>query len=117
MRCTGADCPAQLLRSVVHFASRDAMDIEHLGPAVVKSLVDAGLVCSSADLYTLEAEQIAKLEGLGQKSAENLLAAIEKSKGNDLSRLLFAFGIRQVGQRAAKLLAEHFGSMDAIAAA
>ena len=117
VRCTGAECPAQLLRNLTHFASRDAMDIEGLGPAVVEALVGAGMVKTPADLYHLDVQAVAALERLGKKSAENLLAAIETSKDNDLSRLLFAFGIRQVGQKAAKVLAARFGSMDALAAA
>lgn len=114
IRCTGAECPAQLLRNLTHFASRDAMDIEGLGPAVVESLVNAGLVKTAADLYQLQAQDVARLDRMGQKSAENLIMAIEKSKSRDLSRLLFAFGIRQVGQKAGKILASHFGSLDAI---
>ena len=117
IRCTGAECPAQRLRHLVHFASRDAMDIEGLGPAVVENLLEAGLVKGPGDLYALKAEDVAKLERMGKKSAENLIAALEKSKGNDLSRLLFAFGIRQVGQKAGKILAAHFGSLDALMAA
>ena len=117
IRCTGAECPAQLLRNLTHFASRDAMDIEGLGPAVVEALVNAGLVKAPGDLYHLQAEEVAQLERMGKKSAENLLAAIERSKGNDLSRLLFAFGIRQVGQKAAKVLAVRFGTLDALRAA
>ena len=117
IRCTGAECPAQLLRNLTHFASRDAMDIEGLGPAVVESLVDAQFVRTPADLYDLDAQSVASLERLGQKSAENLIAAIERSKSNDLSRLLFAFGIRQVGQKAAKVLAARFGTLDALCAA
>ena len=117
IRCTGAECPAQLLRTLTHFASRDAMDIEGLGPAVVEGLVDAGLVKTPADLYRLDRDEVAKLERMGKKSADNLLAAIEKSKGNDLSKLLFAFGIRQVGQKAGKILAARFGSLDALARA
>lgn len=117
IRCTGAECPAQLLRTLTHFASRDAMDIEGLGPAVVEGLVDAGLVKTPADLYRLDRDEVAKLERMGKKSADNLLAAIEKSKGNDLSKLLFAFGIRQVGQKAGKILAARFGSLDALAQA
>lgn len=117
IRCTGAECPAQLLRNLTHFASRDAMDIEGLGPAVVKALVDAGMVKTPADLYHLERDSVAGLERMGKKSADNLLAAIEKSKQNDLSKLLFAFGIRQVGQRAGRVLVTHFGSLDALAAA
>lgn len=117
IRCTGAECPAQLLRNLTHFASRDAMDIEGLGPAVVESLVNAGFVRTPADLYSLDAQSVASLERMGKKSAENLLDAIERSKSNDLSRLLFAFGIRQVGQKAAKILAARFGSLDALCAA
>ena len=114
IRCTGAECPAQLLRNLAHFASRDAMDIEGLGIAVVEGLVNAGLVKSAADLYYLEPQSVAALDRMGKKSAENLMAAIEKSKENDLSRLLYAFGIRQVGQKAAKTLAQHFGTLEAL---
>ena len=117
IRCTGAECPAQLLRNLTHFASRDAMDIEGLGPAVVTALVNAGLVKTPADLYRLESEPVSCLDRMGKKSAENLIAAIEKSKGNDLSRLLFAFGIRQVGQKAGKVLASHFRNIDALLSA
>lgn len=117
IRCTGAECPAQLLRNLTHFASRDAMDIEGLGPAVVEGLVNAGMVKTPADLYGLDRDQVANLERMGKKSADNLLAAIEKSKQNDLSKLLFAFGIRQVGQKAGKILAAQFGSLDALAQA
>ena len=111
-RCTGAECPAQLLRSITHFASRDAMDIEGLGPALVQSLVEEKLVSSPADLYTLRLPDVAMLERMGEKSAQNLLSAIEKSKENPLARLLFAFGIRQVGQKAAQTLAKQFGTLD-----
>ena len=114
MRCTGAECPAQLLRNLTHFASRDAMDIEGLGPAVVEALVKAELVKTPGDLYRLDVEQVAGLERMGKKSAQNLAAAIERSKGNDLSKLLYAFGIRQVGQKAAQTLARHFGTLDAL---
>ena len=117
IRCTGAECPAQLLRNLTHFTSRDAMDIEGLGPAVVEALVNAGLVKAPGDLYRLQAEDVAQLERMGRKSAENLIAAIERSKKNDLSRLLFAFGIRQVGQKAAKVLAARFGTLEALRAA
>ena len=116
-RCTGAECPAQLLRNLTHFASRDAMDIEGLGPAVVEGLVKAGLVRTPGDLYRLDAQAVAQLERMGQKSVENLMAAIEKSKSRDLSRLLFAFGIRQVGQKAAKVLAARFGTLDRLSEA
>lgn len=114
IRCTGAECPAQLLRNLAHFASRDAMDIEGLGPAVVAALVDGGLVKTPADLYRLEAGPVSALERMGAKSAENLISAIQRSKENDLSKLLFGFGIRQVGQKAAKILAARFGSLDAL---
>lgn len=116
-RCTGAECPAQLLRSITHFASRDAMDIEGLGPALVQSLVEEKLVASPADLYTLRLPDVAMLERMGEKSAGNLLSAIEKSKQNPLARLLFAFGIRQVGQKAAQTLAKEYGSLDGLLAA
>ncbi len=114
VRCTGAECPAQLLRNIVHFASRNAMDIEGLGIAVAELLINSGLISSAGDLYYLEAEKLEKLERMGRRSAENLIAAIERSKSNDLSRLIYALGIRQVGQKAAKVLAEHFGSLEAL---
>ncbi len=117
IRCTGAECPAQLLRNLTHFASRDAMDIEGLGPAVVEALVNAELVKTPADLYMLDVEQVAELERMGKKSAQNLIDAVEKSKQNDLSKLLCALGIRQVGQKAAKVLAQRFGTMDKLSAA
>lgn len=117
LRCTGAECPAQLLRHLVHFASRDAMDIEGLGSANVENLIHAGLLKTPGDLYSLQAEEVAKLDRMGKKSAENLISAIEHSKSNDLSKLLNAFGIRQVGQRSAQILARQFGSLDALAAA
>lgn len=117
IRCTGAECPAQLLRNIVHFVSRDAMDIDGVGPAVLQQMIDAGLISSPADLYYLDAEEIAKLDRMGKKSAENAIKAIEKSKKNDLSRLLYALGIRQVGAKAGKVLAAHFKSFDALALA
>ncbi|MFR1050684.1 MAG: NAD-dependent DNA ligase LigA [Lachnospirales bacterium] len=117
LRCTGAECPAQLLRHLVHFTSRDAMDIEGLGPAAVENLVSAGLLKAPGDLYRLRVEDVEPLDRMGKKSAENLIAAIDKSRQNDLSRLLFAFGIRQVGQKAAQVLARQFGSLDALAEA
>ena len=113
-RCTGAECPAQLLRNLAHFASRDAMDIEGLGIAVVETLVNAQLVKTPGDLYFLKEDEVAGLERMGKKSAQNLLAAIERSKERDLGRLLFAFGIRQVGQKAGKILAVRFQNMEAI---
>ena len=111
-RCTGAECPAQLLRSITHFAGRDAMDIDGLGPAVVQLLVEQKLAASPADLYTLRLTDVASLDRMGRRSAKKLLEAIEKSKQRPLSRLLYAFGIRQVGQKAAQLLARQFASMD-----
>lgn len=117
IRCAGAECPAQLLRTIAHFASRDAMDIEGLGIAVVENLVNAGLVKTPGDLYFLQEEDVAQLERMGKKSAQNLLAALEKSKGQDLSRLIFAFGIRQVGQKAGKVLAARFRTLEALESA
>lgn len=117
LRCTGVECPAQLLRTVVHFASRDAMDIEGLGPAVAQSLIDAGLVRSPGDLYGLTVSAVSELARMGPKSAENLCAAIDRSRNNDLSRLIYALGIRQVGQKAAKLLASRFQTLESLEAA
>ncbi len=117
IRCTGAECPAQQLRNIVHFASKNAMDIEGLGEGVVKNLIDSGLISSSADIYSLEAEKIAKLEKMGAKSAEKLIAAIERSKAAGMARVLYALGIRQVGEAAAKLLARNFPNIDALSAA
>ena len=114
IRCTGAECPAQLLRNLIHFAARDAMDIDGVGPAVLQQLIEAKLVANPADLYDLTAEQLEKLERMGAKSAQNAVEAIAKSKENDLWRLIYALGIRQVGEKAAKVLAAHFGSMDAL---
>ncbi len=114
IRCTNADCPAQLLRHLIHFTSRDAMDIEGLGPAVLEQLVKAELVKNIVDLYRLDADSVQELERLGEKSASNMLSAIENSKKNDLSRLIFAFGIRHIGSKAAKLISSHFGDMDAV---
>ena len=114
IRCTGAECPAQLLRNLIHFASRDAMDIDGVGPAVMRQLIEHGLVSNPADLYDLRAEQLADLERMGTKSAQNAVDAIAKSKENDLWRLIFALGIRQVGAKAAKILAANFGSMEAL---
>ena len=117
LRCTGAECPAQLLRNLTHFASRDAMDIEGLGPSLVRQLVESKRITTAADLYSLRAEDVAQLERMGEKSADNLIRSIEKSKSNDLSKLLYGLGIRQVGEKAAKVLAARLGSMDALMAA
>lgn len=113
-RCTGADCPAQLERNLIHFVSRDAMDIEGMGPSVIKKLLAEGLIKSSADIYYLTAEELIKLDKLGEKSAENLLDAIEKSKKNDLPKLIYALGIHHIGAGAAKLIAKRAGSIDAL---
>ena len=117
LRCTSPECPAQRLRNIAHFASREAMDIEGLGISVCESLITSGLVKDASDLYYLEAEPVAQLERMGDKSAKNLIAAIENSKQAGLARLLCAFGIRQVGQKAAKVLASYFGDLDELMAA
>ncbi|MBQ1575573.1 MAG: NAD-dependent DNA ligase LigA, partial [Oscillospiraceae bacterium] len=117
LRCTSPECPAQRLRNIAHFASREAMDIEGLGISVCESLINSGLVKNFADLYYLEAQSVSMLDRMGEKSAQNLIASIEKSKEAGLARLLCAFGIRQVGQKAAKTLAMHFPDLDAVIAA
>ena len=117
LRCVNPACPAQQLQRIIHFVSRDAMDVEGLGPAVLEQLVEEGLVSSIADLYMLDRQQLAALDRLGEKSADNLISAIEQSKTADLSRLLFALGIRHIGQKAAKLVAQRFGTMEAVMAA
>ncbi len=116
-RCTGAECPAQLARNLTHFVSREAMDIDGLGSALVEQLIAAELVHTPADLYFLDREQVEKLDRMGKQSTDNLLRAIEASKENDLSRLVNAFGIRQVGTKAAKSLARSFGDLDTLMAA
>lgn len=117
IRCINPACPAQLLRNLIHFCSRDAMDIEGLGPSILEQFVQKKLVASAADLYVLPRETILALEGFQEKSADNILNAVEKSKQNDLSRLLYALGIRHIGAKAAKLLAQQFGTMDAVLSA
>ncbi len=116
-RCTGLACPARLHENLVHFASRSAMDIAGLGPATVAQLLANNLVGDPADLYSLRVQDLERLERMGPKSAANLLRAIEESKSRPLSRLIFALGIRHVGERAAHILAERFGSLDALMAA
>jgi len=111
-RCANSTCPARLKEGLLHYGSRRAMDIEHLGEAVVEQLVDRGLVQTFADLYGLSVAQLAELDRLAEKSATNLHTAIQASKGRGLARLLFGLGIRYVGERAALLFAEHYGSMD-----
>lgn len=114
IRCTGAECPAQQLRNVIHFASKNAMDIDGLGESLAQSLLSSGLIATAADLYSLEAEKVAELERMGKKSAANLIASIEKSKSAGMARLLFALGIRQVGEAAGRVLARRFGSVEAL---
>ena len=114
LRCVNPECPAQALRNIIHFASRDAMDIEGLGEAVATQLVEKELVHSAADIYTLTREQLLELDKFKEKSADNLLQAITASKQNNLDKLLFGFGIRNIGDKAAALLAEHFGTLQAI---
>jgi len=116
-RCTGVACPAQIREGLIHFASRDAMNIEGLGPAIIDQLLAAGLVHDPADLYYLTLDQLLGLERMGEKSASNLLAAIDRSRSNPLPRLLYALGIRYVGERVAQVLAEHFGSLEALSRA
>ncbi|GAB6157969.1 NAD-dependent DNA ligase LigA [Desulfotomaculum varum] len=110
-RCTNRHCPAIAREGIIHFVSRGAMDIAGLGESIVTQLIKAGLVRDPADLYSLRYEDLIKLERMGARSSHNLLQAIEASKGNSLARLLFALGIRHVGERAAKILAQHFGSL------
>ena len=114
VRCTNTDCPAQLLRHLIHFVSRDAMDIDGLGPAVLEQLLSSGLIKSFVDLYKLRAIDVASLDRMGEKSALNLITAIEKSKSAEIYRLVYALGIRHIGQKNAKVLCEHFLSIDAI---
>lgn len=114
VRCVNPDCPAQLLRMLIHFCSRDAMDIEGLGEGILERLTQEGMLKSAADIYRLDAQQLVALERFAEKSAANLITAIENSKSNDLHRLIFALGIRHIGQKAAKLLASRFRSMEAL---
>ena len=114
LRCTGAACPAQLSRSLAHFVSRDAMDIDGLGKNIVEALIEKGFVKTPADLYYLTLDEMKQLWSKGDTQAKKLLKAIDESKGRDLSRLIFALGIRQVGAKAGKTLASHFGSLDAL---
>lgn len=117
IRCNNPDCPAQLLRMLIHFCSRDAMDIEGLGDANLELLVNEGMLKTAADIYKLDFDKVAEFERLGKKSADNLKKAVEKSKENDLGKLIFALGIRHIGQKAAKLLADRFSDMDGIISA
>ncbi|MDD6032981.1 MAG: NAD-dependent DNA ligase LigA, partial [Oscillospiraceae bacterium] len=117
IRCVNPACPATVCRNIIHFASRGAMNIDGLGPAIVESLLQSGLIHSSADLYSLRQEQLAGLDRMGDLSARNLVEAIDRSRQSGLARLLYGLGIRNIGEKAAKLLAERFGSMDAVEAA
>ncbi len=112
IRCSNPQCPAQLSRNIIHFASRDAMDIDGLGPTVVNQLIENNLIKSSADLYYLTKEDIISIDRKAEKSAENLIKAIEKSKSNDLSKLIFGLGIRNIGQKAAEELSKHFRDLE-----
>ena len=114
LRCTGAECPAQLSRNIAHFVSRDAMDIDGLGSAIVDTLIEKGLVKSPGDIYDLTEDEISCLWKSGKTAARKLISAIEASKQQDLGRLIYALGIRQVGAKTGKILASHFGSMDAL---
>jgi DNA ligase (NAD+) len=114
MRCTGAECPAQLARNIAHFASRDAMDIDGLGSAIVEALIEKGLIQSPADIYYLTFDQMKSLWQKGEIAAKKLLSAIDASKEQDLSRLIYALGIRQVGAKTGKVLAGCFGTLDAL---
>lgn len=117
IRCPNVDCPAQIFRSIVHFASKGAMDIDGLGPAIVDTLLQNHLIESVADLYELKAEQLIELENFKEKSANNLINAINKSKNNSLDKLVFGLGIRNIGQASAKLLCDKFGDLDNIMSA
>lgn len=117
VRCSDIDCPAQIFRRIVHFASKGAMDIDGLGPAIVRALLDNGLITSVADLYAIKKADLLELDNFKEKSAENLINAIEKSKAQPLDRLVFALGIPNIGQASAKLLCDKFGDLDNICAA
>lgn len=114
IRCTNPECPAQLLRILIHFCSKGAMDIEGLGETILTTMVEKGLLKHPEDIYRLTAEDITSLDRMGAKSAQNILGAIERSKSNDLYRLIYAFGIRHIGEKASKQIAEHFKTMDAV---
>ncbi len=117
VRCINPECPAQLLRNLIHFCTRDAMDIEGMGEAVLDTFVEKGLIKTTPDIFNLNRDEIAVIDRMGEKSADNLIAAAEKSKQNDLYRLVYALGIRHIGQKAAKLLCDKFGDMDSIMSA
>lgn len=116
-RCVNPHCPSAIYRSIIHFASRNAMNIDGLGPAILQTLIDNKLISDVSDLYYLDEEKLLELERMGKKSVDNLMKAIEKSKSNDLSKLIFGLGIRNIGQKAAELLCQRFDSMDKLASA
>jgi len=113
-RCTGVDCPAQAIRNIIHFVSRDAMDIEGLGPQIIEKLVENKLISTSADLYYMNKDELAALDKMGEKSAENILNALENSKHNGMVKLLYALGIRHIGAGASKLISKKFGNIEAL---
>lgn len=117
VRCSDIDCPAQIFRRIVHFASKGAMDIDGLGPAIVRALLDNGLITSVADLYTIKKADLLELDNFKEKSADNLINAIEKSRSQPLDRLVFVLGIPNIGQASAKLLCDKFGDLDNICSA
>ena len=114
LRCPNPDCPAQLLRNLIHFSSRDAMDIDGMGPAVLTALVENGIIKSQPDIYGIIATDISSIDRMGENSANNLISAIEKSKSAGLSRVIYALGIRNIGQKTADILAEKFGNIDSL---
>ena len=114
IRCINPECPAQLLRNLIHYCSRDAMDIEGLGPSIIETFVNEGMIKTVTDIYRLDKEKIASLDGFQQTSANNIIESVENSKNNDLSKLIFAFGIRHIGAKAAKLLSDEFKNIDNI---
>ena len=113
-RCTGVNCPAQRYRNIVHFVSRPAMDIDGLGPSIIEQMLKRSMIETAADLYYLNPEEIAQMDKMGKKSAENLMTQLEKSKSNPLNRLINAFGIRHIGEKAAKILAKEYKTLDTL---
>lgn len=114
IRCINPECPAQLLRNLIHFCSRDAMDIEGLGPAIIETFVNEGMIAKTYDIYNLDFNKILSLEGFKETSANNIINSVNNSKNNDLSKLIFALGIRHIGAKAGKLLADHFKDIDLV---
>lgn len=112
IRCINPECPAQLLRNLIHFCSRDAMDIEGLGPAIIETFVNEGMIAKTYDIYNLDFDKILSLEGFKETSANNIINSVNNSKNNDLSKLIFALGIRHIGAKAGKLLADYFKDID-----